>query len=280
MYDVIEKLDKSTIQHGKYNNRIYLMKLNMQDYPEIIENMDRLAIDRSYTKIFAKVPSWISEEFESFGYVKEASIPGFYSGDKEICLLSKFLDNRRAKLDEDSKKKIHTNISLAIKKQGHPIKIKRNPKFNLRQLENTDLENLSNLYSKVFKSYPFPIFENEYLKKTMENNIVYFGIFFKNQLIAAASSEMDVNFKNAEMTDFATDPKYSGNNLSLLLLREMEAEMKKRGIKTLFTIARSFSPGMNITFAKQDYSYNGTLINNTNISGYIESMNIWYKRVG
>ncbi|MDD4047577.1 MAG: putative beta-lysine N-acetyltransferase, partial [Clostridia bacterium] len=37
------------------------------------------------------------------------------------------------------------------------------------------------------------------------------------------------------------------------------------------------SYGMNISFAKHRYQYCGTLINNTNISGSIESMNVWYK---
>ncbi len=37
--------------------------------------------------------------------------------------------------------------------------------------------------------------------------------------------------------------------------------------------------GMNITFAKTGYTYAGTLINNTNISGRLESMNVWYKHI-
>lgn len=34
---------------------------------------------------------------------------------------------------------------------------------------------------------------------------------------------------------------------------------------------------MNVTFSKLNYNYGGTLINNTNISGDLESMNVWYK---
>ena len=34
---------------------------------------------------------------------------------------------------------------------------------------------------------------------------------------------------------------------------------------------------MNITFAKHGYSFAGTLTNNTQISGQLESMNVWYK---
>jgi hypothetical protein len=62
-------------------------------------------------------------------------------------------------------------------------------------------------------------------------------------------------------------------------LHRMEQDMKQRGYLTSYTIARSRSVGMNITFAKLEYIYAGTLINNTNISGQIESMNVWYKHL-
>ena len=79
------------------------------------------------------------------------------------------------------------------------------------------------------------------------------------------------------MTDFATLSECRGNSLGTHLLEHMEQAVKTKSIKTAYTIARAASPGMNITFAKCDYEYGGRLINNTNISGQIESMNIWYK---
>ena len=54
-------------------------------------------------------------------------------------------------------------------------------------------------------------------------------------------------------------------------------EMKDKDIKMAYTIARAVSYGMNITFCKRGYTFAGTLINNTNISGGIENMNVWYK---
>ena len=80
MYDVIEKVCKSIIQHGVYNNRIYLMKLNPEDFPDIIITMNQLAHEKSYTKIFAKIPSWYLAAFQLEGYKKEAYIPNFYNG--------------------------------------------------------------------------------------------------------------------------------------------------------------------------------------------------------
>ncbi len=49
--------------------------------------------------------------------------------------------------------------------------------------------------------------------------------------------------------------------------------MAERGITSLTPI----SPGTNISFAKCGYQLGGTLINNTRISGSIESMNRWHK---
>jgi len=60
-------------------------------------------------------------------------------------------------------------------------------------------------------------------------------------------------------------------------LRFLELQAKERGIQTAFTIARAISEGMNITFSKAGYTYGGRLKNNTDISGTIESMNVWYK---
>lgn len=276
MYDKIEKFGKSKVQHGKMNDRIYLMKLSKSDYPEIIDKLNSLAEEKNYSKIFAKVPEWAVDEFKSDGYRREAYIPKFYEGRTDTYFLSKFVKKSRGVLKEKEKAVIDENINLALSKKGQ-LQLKKKSSFEPGVLSQEDAAGLAELYSKVFKSYPFPIFEENYLKKTMDENIVYFGIYDDEKLIAASSAEMDTSAKNAEMTDFATDPEYKGNNLSVRLLREMEREMLVRKIKTLYTIARTYSAGMNITFSKMRYKFSGTLVNNTNIAGKIESMNVWYK---
>ncbi|MNP81484.1 N-acetyltransferase YodP [compost metagenome] len=55
--------------------------------------------------------------------------------------------------------------------------------------------------------------------------------------------------------------------------------MKKIGIKTLYSVVRAKSFDANILFSKIGFKFSGTLINNTNISGRIESMNVWYKEI-
>jgi putative beta-lysine N-acetyltransferase len=279
MYDTIEKIGNSLIQHGPNNNRIYLMKLHKDDYPGIIQKLDLIANKNNYTKIFTKIPSWAIDQFQAGDYKQEAYIPRFYNGRADMHFLSKFIDRERSVVDKQTKYTIDEYLHLAFARQKKPVVFKKKPVFHIRILNKNDASDLTKTYWKVFRSYPFPIFEQTYIKKTMDENIVYFGVFKDEQLIAVSSSEMDLEAQNAEMTDFATDPEFAGNNLSLLLLHEMETEMRKRKMKMLYTIARCFSAGMNITFAKMQYIYAGTLINNTDISDKIESMNVWYKSI-
>jgi putative beta-lysine N-acetyltransferase len=142
-----------------------------------------------------------------------------------------------------------------------------------------DAEEMSTVYREVFPSYPFPIHDPGYLAKTMLDNVRYYCIRHEGRIVSLSSAEMDPDGRNAEMTDFATLPSHRGAGHAVHLLAKMEDDMVHRDIRTAYTIARSMSPGMNITFAKLDYIYSGTLINNTDISGNIESMNVWYKHL-
>ena len=138
---------------------------------------------------------------------------------------------------------------------------------------------MSQLYKQVFPSYPFPIDDPDYIRETMKTHIQYYAFESKGQFVALSSAEMDQKQQNVEMTDFATHPEYRGQGLAVQLLQHMETQMAARDMLTAYTIARALSPGMNITFAKLGYQYNGRLINNTHISGHIESMNVWSKRL-
>jgi len=58
-----------------------------------------------------------------------------------------------------------------------------------------------------------------------------------------------------------------------------DVELKNKGYIIVYSIARALSYGMNIVFAKQNYIYGGRLINNCNIMGKFEDMNIWFKEL-
>lgn len=274
--DKIEKLGSSLIQHGKHSDRIYLMKLSRSDFTDITKALKKIAQIYQYSKIFAKVPESMKTAFIRDQYRVEAEIPGFFKGKEKGLFMAKFLKPDRSQLPPPRQTRITRNIKLAI---SQPVMdtIQVDKKFQIGQLSVDYVSELSELYRMVFQSYPFPIHDPEYLKKTMEENLIYFGVFHEDRLVAAASSEMYYDYQNVEMTDFATHPDYRGKKLALILLDLMEKKMVRRNMKCLYTIARSHSAGMNITFARKGYKFGGTLINNTNISGEIESMNVWYK---
>ncbi|KIH76436.1 beta-lysine acetyltransferase [Geoalkalibacter ferrihydriticus] len=275
MSDIVERLGRSKIQHGKSNNRIYLMKLAPDEAPRLVPQLDHLAQKKGYTKIFAKVPAAARDLFAQAGYQEEAAIPGFYAGREEAAFFGKyFCDRRRKERKPDTVREV---ISAAKAKSATAARPQLDAGYRLAPLGPENVESMAEVYREVFASYPFPIHDPAYLRQTMAENILYWGVWEGERLVAISSAETYAADRNAEMTDFATLPAYRGAGFAQVLLAEMEEELKKRDYHTAYTIARAYSFGMNITFAKHGYRYSGTLTHNTDISGELESMNVWYK---
>ena len=283
MYDTIVTLGNSKIQHGPENDRIYLMHLAMEDMPEILTKLDTIACNCGYTKIFAKVPKTFSKDFLEKGYVTEATVLGFFKNTEDCVFMSKFMNAKRSEqVDSVQNKKVlevasskNPNSSVALQVDDCTLA----NGFTFRKAKPSDSYKMSELYSQVFHSYPFPVSNAQYIEETMKDNVVYFGIWNGDELIALSSCEMCLDEKNVEMTDFAILPEYRGYKFSHFLLVQMEKEMKKKKISTAYTIARSNSFGMNSTFAKCGYTFGGMLVKNTQIGGKIEDMNVWFKSI-
>ncbi len=277
MSDRIVKIGKSIIQHGKENDRIYLMKTCKEDIQKIIPKLDELARIHGYTKIFVKVPSYAKESFIKHSYQTEARVPKFYNGLQDAIFMAKYLsENRKTKKE---KKTIKDVLETALSKDTMKNMFSLDKRYHYRKATPEDSDEMSKVYEQVFDTYPFPIHDPSFIRQTMKENVDYFGIWHKDKIVALASCEMDLKGYNVEMTDFATLPNYRGNKFALYLLNKMEQAMKRKGIKTAYTIARAVSYGMNSTFSKLGYTFSGTLIKNTNISGSLETMNVWYKPI-
>ena len=275
MNDSLETFGRSLIHHGPYNDRAYLMKLHEKDCGEIVRSLDMLASSRGYSKIFAKVPSSVRERFVAGGYVQEAQIHGFYPGGDDACFMGKYLSASRAREQQPQLVKDVLDAAGAAAEASTLTPLPQG--FTVRLAVADDGDEMAKIYREVFASYPFPIHDPAFLRAAMRDSTMFFGIWNGEKIAALSSAEMDCHSASAEMTDFATPPAYRGNGFALCLLRQMEDAVKGRGIRSLFTIARAYSFGMNITFARNGYLYGGILTNNTNISGSLESMNVWYK---
>ncbi len=274
--DLIEEISGALVQHGPLNRRAYLMKLGAADPHHLVGELSRLAERAEYTKIFAKIPASAQEAFVAAGFQIEARIPGFYRNREEALFLGRYFDPSR-RLEEGAAEldQVRKTSQLQTTADNHlPGK-----NIEVRMCVPEDIDRLAEIYERVFQSYPFPINNPEYIRETMLANVVYFGIEEGGQLVAVSSSELDESSRTVEMTDFATLPAWRSHGFAQSLLTRMDKSATDRGVRVAYSIARALSPGINVTFAKHGYTYAGRLINNTNIFGRIESMNVWYKRL-
>ncbi len=280
--DKVITIGNSSVQHGTYSDRVYLMHLDPADYPGIMAEMDRLAVANGYSKIFAKAPESLVAGFHDAGYVTEALVPGFFpaSGGSERengHFLARYLADWRSR--EEDPGRILDVLRAATVKGRAKLPARLHEERPLERMDASDAEQMAAFYDSIFASYPFPINDPDYIRETMETHVIYFGLRRRNEIIALSSCETDAAFGLVEMTDFATDPQARGGGLAFVLLEHMEEEMRRQGYHMAYTIARAGSFGMNITFARHGYQYAGTLLRNTFISGALESMNVWWKRL-
>jgi beta-lysine N6-acetyltransferase len=267
-------LYKSAISHGGGSQRVYLMDLHPDDFPEIIGAMEQIAKENNYTKLFAKIPARYSPAFINAGYVMEAAIPSFYNGKEDALFMMRYTDPARSVPETD---RINALQEMLLK-PANTSTVELDKHCILRRLTEADAPIMTEVFKDVFETYPFPIFDPAFLIKAMrEDDTRFFGVFRDKELIAISSAECNSAKKNAEMTDFAVLPSQRGKKLAVHLLKFMEEELTKDGFITFYTIARLHSIPMNKTFYNLGYRYAGVLTRNTQISGSIESMVVWYK---
>jgi putative beta-lysine N-acetyltransferase len=276
-YDTIVRRGKSVIQHGRFNNRVYVMRLDPADIPGIIRFADALALREGYSKIFVKVPESSVDLFTASGYIREAMVPCFYRGTEPAIFMAKYFEASRKEVSDPAivSQVLEGATSHAITGSFQPLP----PGFSLAVAGEDDAPGIAALYRLVFETYPFPIFDPAFLRESMQGDVRYYIVRNTHTLAAVASCEIDTRNRNIEVTDFATNPIFRGRGFASTLLHTMETEMKKEGGVLAYTIARATFPPINMVFSAAGYRFGGLLPNNTNICGAMESMNVWYKRL-
>ena len=230
------------------------------------------ARERGYTKVFTKIPQSALAVFRASGYEIEGKVEGYFRGGASAYFAGFYLDPVRRAGDRREVFRVRQLAEIRVGSMTVPVS---GPVP--RRIDREEVESAAELYRDVFVSYPFPIHDPAYLRRTMDSHIDYYGIWEEGRLISLASAEKDSPSLAAELTDFATREEDRGRSLAGLLLKRIEEDLIADGYLTGFTIARSLSPGMNITFARAGYEFGGLLWNNTQICGRLEPMNVWYR---
>lgn len=150
--------------------------------------------------------------------------------------------------------------------------------FTVRGADFEDIPAIMDILRKVFVTYPSPVWDPGYLREMIQKELSVFVIACKEGLpVSVSSAEINLTYFRAELTDCATLPEFQGRGLVSALLYELEKRCRAPGISCLYSLVRASSIGMNLAFHRLGYLYRGTLVNNCNIGGRIESMNLWVK---
>ncbi|WP_449622389.1 putative beta-lysine N-acetyltransferase [Robertmurraya sp. Marseille-Q9965] len=263
------------VYNDPFNKRIRIDDLRGNTYVAI-QKVEELAAASQVEKLIIKGRR---EQYVSLlekGYQCEAMIDDYFLGSDGYFFCKYFTAERRNSEYILKENEIVKNVQ-ALPQNNVTIFPPKEYKLVLVSEEETTM--LARLYKKVFEIYPTPLHDPEYIKKTLVDGTIYFAFTYGDEIVSAASAEINFAYKNAELTDCATLPEHRKFGLMKILLEKLEEQLKIEGIFCSYSIARSLSFGMNAALHQLGYRYRGRLINNCYIFDKIEDMNVWVKNL-
>ncbi|MCO4781456.1 MAG: putative beta-lysine N-acetyltransferase [Candidatus Cloacimonetes bacterium] len=259
-----------------YNKRLKVLDYTAKNYHLLIKKLAYLAEANDFDKIFVKAIPNDFQQWLSHGYMMEGILKYFFEG-KDAYVLSYFRTDKRI---QSKNLMAEAKLIEELLYNTKPKKIRPlDPKLEIRLGTKENISDLITIYRSVFDTYPSPLTNPDYIKSTMDRNVIFRLAYLDDVAIAAASAEIDFKNSNAELTDCATTPEAQGKGVMQHLLIQLENDLREKKIKTGYTMARAMSFGMNCSFMRLGYEFSGRLINNCDIFGQFEDINIWVKKL-
>lgn len=276
-FDIEDEGYKVSAFFDHYNKRLKIVDYEATDYRAMLGRLAWLAEANGFDKIFVKATREDFQQFLSHGYMMEGLLKYYFRGN-DAYILSRFSSQNRVRSDlliEEARL-----IEKLIYDTPDKPPRKLDPEFSIIRATHEHIPALTTIYRQVFETYPSPLTNPDYIKSTMERNVIYRLVLQNDDnAVAAASAEIDFKHSNAEMTDCATIPTIQGKGLMQHLLVALEQDLREKKVETAYTLARAVSFGMNRAFFRLGYEFSGRLVNNCDIFGRFEDMNIWVKRL-
>lgn len=253
-------------------------RLRIDDYQgnikEAIARAQVIAQEYGFTKVILKARQEDISALMAHGFMLEGIFKRYYNGNAAYCMALYFTNERRTSDDwmkEDGILQEIIGMPRCIEKRQIP------EKYSMRFAVLEDAHELANLYDTIFKTYPTPMNDVNYIKKVIEEGTIFSVIQYDGTIVSAASAEVNLIYHNAELTDCATISEHRQHGFMKVLIAALEQELIKRNIYCAYSIARALSMGMNAVFHQLGYEYGGRLTKNCNIWNKYEDMNIWVK---
>ncbi|MEK4147671.1 putative beta-lysine N-acetyltransferase [Robertmurraya sp. FSL W8-0741] len=256
-----------------YNKRIRIDDIK-GSFSEAIAKAEELAVNSGAEKLIVKGRKEQFVQLLENGYQCEAMIDRFFLGSDCYFCCKYFNNNRRDSNTFVSEDEIVKDVQLLDRN----FLLNSPPdEYKLIFVQKEEVEMLAKLYQQVFKLYPTPLHDPAYILKTLDEGTIYVAFKNGNQVVSAASAEINDFYKNAELTDCATLPEHRQYGFMKILLTKLEEKLVAGGIFCAYSIARAQSFGMNAALHQLGYRYRGRLTNNCYIFDKIENMNMWVK---
>lgn len=268
-------IDRTKVYVDLTSKRVKIVdtnNINVQNLKRIIH----YASKQHLRKVICNCDIKSSEIFSDAGFKSEGKIDGFFKGEDAYCM-SYFIHSDREVCSNFIEKNLLIKKCLDIKNTfstGHS-----NLNYKIRTANKNDIKEMVKLFSTVFSTYPTPIYDETFLRESMDKKVIYKVAVYDGKIISIASADMDKENLNAEITDCATYPAYGGNGILSNIIHSLECDLKSKGFMTLYSLCRAINPSINYVLSKHNYTYTGRMVNNCTICGTFEDMNIWVKNI-
>lgn len=266
---------EATVFLDQHSQRIRILRYRATNFENLILKVRWLAEANGFDKIICMATHDDWQNFLRFGYVLEAVVKYFHAG-ADAFVVSKFRSQVRL-----TSSALMEEVLLIEKLMSHsPGSSGGRPLpegHEVRPARREDIRELIGLYAEIFESYPSPLLHESYLQTVFESGTIFAVCTAGGCIVGAASAELHHDDRAAELTDCATRRQSRGLGLMTHLLRHLEEELARREYVCAYTMARAKSYGMNNVFWHLGYEFMGRLVNNCDIYGAYEDMNIWVR---
>lgn len=260
-----------------YNKRIKVLNYKALDYRSMVMKLRFLAEANRFDKIWITASKEDWEQFLRYGYVLEGLLKYANRG-RTAFMMSKFRSQKRLHSPELMQETLLIEEIMDRTRREGPRDLPEGYQLDFAREE--DIDGMLALYRHVFKTYPSPLTYREYLVAILHRDAIFRVIRDPSgRVVSVSSAELDTTHRSAELTDCATHPDERGKGLMSVLLDALEADLRKAGYFCAYTLARARSYGMNAAFHALGYEFNGRMINNCDIYGAFEDMNLWVKNL-
>ena len=258
------------------NERLIIKQPQFRDAARFATDVLRAARahDAGKLLVYAGEDQW--RQLLAQGFALEGILDGYLHGEPAYIMASALTGTRHNCGDVEREQAV-LEAALAAATEPAP---ELPGQYRLVSCGSDMAEALAEVYGEVFTSFPSPLNETDFVHRMIRSGAaIFLAVLDGDRIASVAAAEIDREFKAAETTNCATRSAYRGEGMMQVLLHELENEMRREEIFTLFSLARAPSFGMNRALSKAGYSFRGRLLCNSHIMGGYETMNLWVRRL-